>query len=398
MPAPLFQWHTDARAFVAGQQIAPQPYAPRQRVPAAPLTEAFDGLFNAMGNQAFCISDTPVENLTALDANQFATLTGGTSGAPKVIARTQASWIASFEINAEQFDYTTTDSIAVLGGLSHSLALYGVLEALHLGLDIHALSGLGPAAQARELRAQKCRIIYATPTQMRLLPTHTPLNDVRLILCGGGAMTADTHAHIASLCPNANLHVFYGAAETSFVTMSTADTPEGSVGQAYAGVELALREIDANGTGAIWVRSPYLFERYLHGNSPHTHREDDWLTVGELGWLDSGGNLFVQGRAGRVFNIADQTIYPEALEAHICTQLHVPYCAVLARPDKLRGQQLVAVLAGPEDSTRRRDVQECCKAAGLYVPRHIEFIDPFPLLPSGKPDLSNIAAKIGAVL
>lgn len=398
MPAPLFQWHTDARAFVAGRQFVPQPRTPRHWVPAVPLADAFDGLFSAVGNHPFCVSETPLPDLTILAANQFATLTGGTSGAPKVIARTQASWIASFEINAAQFGYTATDSIAVLGGLSHSLALYGVLEALHLGLDIHALSSLGPAAQVGELRAQRCQIIYATPTQLRLLPSLPPLNDVRLILCGGGAMTPDTRAHIASLCPNADLQVFYGAAETSFVTMSNAHTPEGSVGRAYAGVDLALRDTSADGTGTIWVRSPYMFAEYLQGDSPHTRRDGDWLTVGELGLLDDDGHLFVLGRAGRVFNIADQTIYPEALEAHICALLQVPYCAVLARPNKLRGRQLVAVLAGPEDGTRSRALQESCKSAGLYVPRCVEFIDPFPLLPSGKPDLSQIAGKIGAVL
>jgi long-chain acyl-CoA synthetase len=69
-------------------------------------------------------------------------------------------------------------------------------------------------------------------------------------------------------------------------------TPEGSVGKAYDGVEIAVRDPDASGTGLVWLRSPYLFERYLRGESPHTRRDGDWLTVGEYGTIDAQGYLF----------------------------------------------------------------------------------------------------------
>lgn len=398
MPAALFQWHADARAFVAGQQVVPQQHSPFCAVPATPAAQALEGLFSAMGQQPFYVGDTGGADLTALESHQFATLTGGSSGPPKVILRTQASWIASFEVNAAQFAYTPQDSIAVLGSLAHSLSLYGVLEALHLGLDIHVLNALGPATQAKQLRTQRCRILYATPTQLRLLPATVPLPDLRLILCGGGAMTPDTRAHIAKLCPNAQLHVFYGAAETSFVTLSDASTPEGSVGRAYPGVEIALRDTDASHTGTIWVRSPYTYDRYLNGNSPHTRQEGDWLTVGELGRFDAGGYLFVEGRAGRVVNIADQTVYPEALEAHISAITQLPHCAVLTQQDALRGRQLVAILPGAQDAALARSVKDGCQSAGLHVPRRIAFLDPFPLLPSGKPDLRRISELTGTLL
>jgi len=398
MPAAHFKWHPDARVFVAGQRIRQQRQHTSPTIRAKPAAQALDGILNSMGAHPFCVSDTDNIDLTALTSLQFATLTGGTSGAPKVIARTQASWISSFEINAAQFCYTAQDSIAVLGSLAHSLSLYGVLEALHLGLDLHVLGGLGPAAQTAQLRAQSCRILYATPTQLRLLPATAPLNDVRLILCGGGAMTADTRAHIKALCPNARLHLFYGAAETSFVTLSDETTPEGSVGRAYAGVDIALRDTNARGTGTIWVRSPYLFDGYLQGDSQHTRREGDWLTVGELGRIDSQGYLYIQGRAGRVINIADQTVYPEALEAHISAATQLPYCAVMTQADDLRGRKLLAILPGVRDPELIRLVKDSCRTAGLHVPRHIVFLAPFPLLPSGKPDLGEIAKQTEAHL
>ena len=389
-----FIWHPDTRAFAAGNEAVPKTQKTAARIPAHPTEAAFIGIYNALGKTPFCVADVAEMDLATLDVLQFATLTGGTSGAPKIIARSQASWIASFRINAELFSYDANDSIAVLGGLAHSLALYGALEALHLGLDIHALSALGPHAQARQLNTHRCTILYATPTQLRLLPKESTLPHLRLILCGGGALDPATRAHIRALCPNAQLHVFYGAAETSFVTIGNADTPHGSVGQAYPQTQIEIRDTDADGIGEIWVRSPYLFEHYLQGDSPHTRRSGDWMTVGELGHLDAQGNLYIKGRAGRVITVADQTIYPETLEAQICALTGLPFCAVIARPDPVRGYHMIAVLPGPEDAKMRMTLTAACKSNGLHAPRKIVFLDPFPLLLSGKPDISRIGTVV----
>lgn len=399
MPTPCFRWHPEARIFAGAVEVQPRDAAAVAAIPAQPVTAAIAGLHAALAtNTGFCISDPALPHLAQLPPLHFATLTGGTSGTPKVILRTQASWIASFESNAIQFGYARTDSIAVLGGLNHSLALYGVLEGLHFGLSVHILSPLKPSGQSAQIRARRCTILYATPTQLRLLPKDAPLPDVHLILCGGGVLGAEVRRHITALCPNAKLHVFYGAAETSFVTMGDSATPEGSVGSAYAHVDIAIRDPDNTGTGIVWVRSPYLCTAYLHGNSPHTQRDGAWMTVGEYGRLDAKGYLFLRGRAGRVVTIADTTVFPEEIEAQLGTVQGVGQCVVLARPDGLRGHHLIAVLDGPEDALLRTQLIQHCASRGLTPLRDIVFLDPFPLLTSGKPDLPRIAALTGCTL
>ena len=59
--------------------------------------------------------------------------------------------------------------VAVLGALSHSLALYAAIEALHLGADLHLLVGCSPSRQCREMRARGVQVLYATPVQLRML-------------------------------------------------------------------------------------------------------------------------------------------------------------------------------------------------------------------------------------
>lgn len=393
-----FQWHQEAKAFAGRTEVARQGHG-SARIPATPCSRALEDLRTALGgSSAFCVSDTPLPPIDTLDPDHFATLTGGTSGPPKVIVRSQLSWIKSFHANAAQFAYTPNDSIAVLGTLTHSLALYGVLEGLHLGLTVHALAASPPSGQRNTVHSAGITILYATPTQLRLLPPGTTLPNIRLILCGGGALPPATRTHITALCPNASLYVFYGAAETSFITLSDADTPEGSVGRPYPEVEIEIRDPDPTGTGALWVRSPYLFNEYLQGGSTHTRHDDGWLTIGEIGRLDTQGCLFLRGRAGRVFTIADQTIYPEELEAQFMSLHGVPNCAVLARVDPLRGHHLIVVVEGPESANLRKTLFEQCTRTGVSRPRDVIFLDPFPLLPSGKPDLMHIATLTGATL
>lgn len=392
-------WHPDAHAFAGHEEVVRMGGPALAHIPADPPAMALGALHRTLGsNIPFCISDTAPPNLDTLAPHQFATLTGGTSGKPKTILRSQQSWITSFETNATHFAYTPQDSIAVLGALSHSLALYGVLEGLHLGLSVHALSPLKPTAQSDSLRDTRCTILYATPTQLRLLPADKPLLNIRLILCGGGTLAEQTRTRITTLCPNARLHVFYGAAETSFITLSDAQTPEGSVGRAYPDVDIEIRAADSMGTGLIWVRSPYLFEGYLNGESPHTQRNGDWLTVGEYGTMDAQGYLYLRGRAGRMINIADTAVFPEELEAQIAAMPEMPNCAILSRLDAMRGRHLVAVIEGSENPHLRDRLMTYCEQQGLIAPRTIEFMKSFPLLPSGKHDLTSIAALTGCVL
>ena len=145
-------------------------------------------------------------------------------------------------------------SVAVLGGLVQSLALYGALEGMHLGARVHLLGGLRPDRQAQALAARGVQVLYATPAQLRGLAGALP--DLRLVLVGGSKLDAGLRAGLAALAPGAELREFYGAAETSFITLADADTPEGSVGRAYPGVELDIRQ------GEVWVKSPYLFNGY----------------------------------------------------------------------------------------------------------------------------------------
>ncbi|MEI2383840.1 AMP-binding protein [Breoghania sp. JC706] len=327
-------------------------------------------------------------------AGHIECMTSGSRGRPKVIRRALSSWERSFEVNRELFGFTADDRAAVFGNLGHSLALYGVLEALHAGAGVEFMAGMRPDHQAERLAEAGVSVLYATPTQLKLLPAERGIPGVRLILCGGGALDRATAERVASVFPSAELRQFYGASETSFITLSDGGTPEGSVGRAYPGVEIEIRNASA-GIGEIWVRSPYLFEGYSEGESADTRRDGEFLTVGELGRQDGEGYLWLAGRTSRMVTIADRNVFPEEIERVLAEVLGSRACAVISRKDVLRGNVLVVFIEGRDDDAEERLLRQKIRGelGPEMVPRRFVYLDPFPLLASGKPDLGALEGR-----
>ncbi len=309
------------------------------------------------------------------------TLTSGSTGTPRRIRRTQASWIASFEVNARLFGLGPGRRVGIPGQLVQSLALYGSIETLHLGGQLHPLDGLRPDHQAQEIRTQGIDTLYSSPVQMRLIAeAGLPLPSLQLVLCGGARLDPATRDLVANVAPGASLCEFYGAAEASFITLSDADTPTESVGRAYPGTEIEVRD------GEIWVRSPYLFQDYAGDPGPARWR-DGWLSVGEFGRLENG-YLYLLGRAGRMVTVADQNVFPEAVESFLLTLPGVTRAAALVRPDPRRGHVIEAFVSGGDADA----VLLACRSqlGPLAAPRRIHRIADWPLLPSGKTDLAAL--------
>ncbi|NHX27357.1 long-chain fatty acid--CoA ligase, partial [Escherichia coli] len=249
---------------------------------------------------------------------------------------------------------------------------------------------LRPERQWRRMHEAGVSVLDATPTQLRLmLAGEGPaLPALRHVFCGGGKLDPECRADLARHAPDAQILEFYGATETSFITMADADTPQGSVGRPYPGVEMLIRDADAGGVGEIWLRSPYLFSGYATGSSADTRWDDRFLSIGEMGYLDAQGNLFLKGRKNRMVTVADHNVFPEDIEA-VLTATSGRLSAAIPVPDAQRGHAIVAVIAGAADGALPpRLRQACSRALGPHAaPRRVLFADPFPLLPAGKPDL-----------
>lgn len=399
--ADRFRWHPAARLHASdGTEVAPM-------ADGAPVLDDADApavLAAAMGRaslgQSFRIGglDQPAPADGAQP--QFETLTSGTSGQPRRIRRAQATWTASFAVNARLFGIEPGARVAVLGRLSHSLALYAAAEGLHLGASVHLLDRLRPDRQRHALAGLGITHLYATPAQLRLLcDAPGPVLGLAHVILGGSKLDAALRAALGSLAPAARVAEFYGAAETSFITLSQPDVPPDSVGRAYPGVTLSIRDdrgadLPDGQSGAVWVRSPYLFAGYGDGAPGPARWSNDWLSVGEIGTLRDGC-LYLHGRAGRMVTVADQNVFPEEIEAFLST-LGLSRVAVLPRPDPLRGSVLVAVAEGQGAASETERLLRAMRDrfGPLKSPRALIWRADWPVLTSGKPDLARLAAEL----
>lgn len=323
----------------------------------------------------------------------FETLTSGSLGRPRRIRRGVASWMASIAVNARLFGIGPGTRVAIPGNPVQSLALYAAVEGLVLGAEVQMLDGLRPDRQRRAMVGASH--IYAAPAQLRqLVEAGGPLLAARRIVTGGARLDAGLRAEIGRVAPAAEVTEFYGAAETSFITLAGAEAPPESVGRAYPGVEIEVcgpgGAVLAEGEiGEIWVRSPYVFDGYAGIDPGQARWRDGWLSVGELGRM-AGDWLVLAGRAGRMVTVAGENVFPEEIEAFLLRQAGVRQAAVLARPDARRGVVLVAVLAG--ESAAEPAILAALRAelGPVKAPRRVLWTEGWPLLASGKTDLAAL--------
>ncbi len=337
----------------------------------------------------------------------FIIQTGGTTGNKKQILRLQNTWIQSFKINQKKWSISNHDSYGILGDLTHSISFYGLMEGLFLGTNVTLLYDWLPSSQFHEIAKRKLTVLYATPIQLKLLlrafeiHQFEPNSTLRRIIVGGSKLSSPLVTKLENIFPKAIITEFYGTTETSFITVSNPDTPQGSVGKAYK--DVIVRVVNESGdvlpsdvTGNIEVTSPYLFEGYIIDGKFSSNKTDFYQT-GERGFLDKNGNLFLMGRKDRMINILDVNVQPEEIESYLETFEHVNMAYVYPELDKYKGTQLQACLFYEIKQPDISDItKRCRKELGNYkTPKSYRLIGARPpLLASGKLNLRSIQTKL----
>ena len=396
-PALCFDWHPLASLYDSTGRPLPKTAEFQPEIPDTPSALALATALAGQG-RAFRIGG---QGAVVAEHGSFETLTGGSLGRLRRVRRTQASWLASFAVNAGLFDLQPGARVAILGRLSHSLALYGALEGVCLGAAVHLLDDLRPDHQRKALATCGITHLYATPAQLRLLtgasgPDCPTLSQV---IVGGSKLDFPLRQSLCAMAPAAQVHEFYGAAEASFITLSGPQNAPQTVGHPYPGVTVRLlsakgAEVPMGQAGEVWVKSPYLFAGYA-GDDPGSARwQDGWLSVGEVGTQTPEG-LVLHGRAGRMVTIADRNVFPEEIEALIATRPGVQAVAVLPVTDATRGAVLVACLQG-DPSCEGAILKATRTALGpLIAPKRLIWVQDWPRLPSGKTDLAALRERAG---
>jgi fatty-acyl-CoA synthase len=141
--------------------------------------------------------------------------------------------------------------------------------------------------------------------------------------------------------------------------------------------------------GEILVQS-YMTMRGYYGKDAETAQaldRDGWVHTGDMGLIRSDGHLRFMGRYKDMLKIGGENVDPMEVEAFLMSHAAINLAAVVSFPDSRLAEVGVAfVKCEPGSGLTDTDVMAHCKGriASFKIPRHVVFVDDFPMTSSGK--------------
>jgi len=291
--------------------------------------------------------------------------TSGTSGRPRWVLRTAASWVDSFAIVAGLCALGPESRTWVPGPATASMNTYAIGLVDHVGGTLVD----GPADASH---------VFCTPAALAAL-----LDDVRdpLVVVVAGDRLSPALADLAEASGH-TVHHYYGATQLSFVAWGR----DAESLRPFPAVDLDVRD------GELWVTSPWLC--LIEEGDPAVLRREvrdgrPWMTVGDRGSVTADGRLVVAGRADAV-TTGGTTVVLADVEAALR-----PYArgevVVVGRPHPRLGAVLVAVCTDPVDVAELPVVARRVLTSS-HRPRHWSVLEALPVTAAGKVDRDRIAA------
>ncbi|MBD1910802.1 MULTISPECIES: AMP-binding protein [unclassified Leptolyngbya] len=343
------------------------------------------------------------------DSPFYIGFTSGTTGHPKGILRSHASWLNSFAASRIEFDIGPTDQVLVPGSLVHSLSLYTAIEALNMGASLHILPHFTPKAILLSLNQPSITRLVAVPTVLKTVANTAQslsFSHLKTVIAGGSKLSPALRDQLATVFPQADILEYYGASELSFVSIASSREriPSESVGRAFHGVTLSVQRDDGSGMakvgeiGWIGIRSNMLCSGYLEPQPSTGFRiEQGWATVGDRGYLDENGFLYLVGREHDMLISNGINVYPSEIEAVLLQLPEIENAVILGIPDDCRGDLICAIITwnGPKHLTRNTLIHHIRTQIGqAKCPRRFFAVKTLPTTTSGKPLRSHLQAQI----
>ena len=174
-----------------------------------------------------------------------------------------------------------------------------------------------------------------------------------------------------------------------------------SAGQVNKGVEMQIidgdnRPVSPGEVGEICVKNPWLFLGYWNDkNSTRSAMLNGYLRMGDMGYLDERGFLYIVDRKKDMIISGGENIYPREVELALEKHQAVSEVAVIGIPDERWGESVLAVVVCREEAkVGESELIAHCQAhiASYKKPRKVLFVDALPRNSMGKVDKPAIRA------
>ena len=359
--------------------------------------------------------DTPPDATIRESDVAFQLYTSGTTGRAKgvMLSHKSTNLMRLSEHLEPAYCWARDDSFINALPNFHLLHLGITLQCLYNGVSITVERQFDPEAVLRSISTLKPTLLTLTPTMLQMLLDHptaasADFSSVRLTLYAGSPISLGLIKRAIAVMP-CRFMQFYGSTEaggaTSILRPDEHDLEHEdklqSCGRPMPLVE--FRIVDANGAdvadgtpGELLIRQPSITEGYWRQpEATAAVMTNGWYRSGDIARRDEEGLYYIVDRAKDMIVSGGENIYSAEVENALSIHPDVAAVAVIGVPDPRWGEAIKACVIRKAGTTlTEAELIAFAKErlAGYKVPKSVDFVESFPLVPSGKVSKKDLRA------
>ncbi|QYG93624.1 acyl-CoA synthetase [Iamia sp. SCSIO 61187] len=337
--------------------------------------------------------------------------TSGTTGKPKGVRRKlsgvppDASAVGSQYFLGMFGVKPGDDNVHLCGSpLYHTAVLAFVGASLHLGHPVVLMDRWTPESMLELIDRYKVTSSHMVPTQFHRLLALPDDVKARYDVSSTRSMV-----HAAAPCPveikqrmldwwGPSIWEYYAATEGGGTVVSPEQwlAKPGTVGLPWPSSEIRVLDDDDQDAppgvpGTVYMKLATAdFEYFKDRDKTEANRKEGFFTVGDIGYLDEDGYLFLNDRKSDMIISGGVNIYPAEIEGAFLTHPKVADAAVFGIPHPDWGEEIKAVVeaapgAEPGDELTAELLAHCAeRLAKFKLPKSIDYTTEMPRDPNGK--------------
>ncbi|WP_437526302.1 (2,3-dihydroxybenzoyl)adenylate synthase [Sorangium sp. So ce726] len=360
--------------------------------------------------------DAPPEIMAGPDARDVALLllSGGTTGAPKLIPRTHDDYVCNVRLSADVTALDANTRYLVSLPIAHNFALGcpGALGTLYAGGTVVFCKDPSPEAAFRLIEQEKITVTALIPPLVLLWLeaaewVQADLSSLQWIQAGGARLKAETAARVRPVL-GCGLQQVYGMAE-GLLNFTRLDDPEPAVINTQ-GLPVAeddeVRIVDASDVevadgevGELQVRGPYTIRGYYRAEeyNRRAFTADGFYRSGDLVRRLASGHLVVEGRSKDVINRGGEKVPVEELENYLMAHPAIRDVAIVGIPDATMGERTCACIIARGEAPTLAEVNAYLSRLGVAafkLPDRLKVLESFPQTSVGKVNKRALAKQV----
>ncbi|APB01834.1 (2,3-dihydroxybenzoyl)adenylate synthase [Nocardia seriolae] len=364
------------------------------------------------------LNSIPVDgdSLPDIDPSDIALMlvSGGTTGLPKLIARTHDDYVYNARASAEVCELGPDDVYLATLPVAHNfpLACPGVLGSIATGAAMAFVTDPSPENSFAAIERHRVTVTAVVPPLAQLWCAaveweEADLSSLRLLQVGG-AKLAEVNARAVAPALGVRLQQVFGMAE-GLLNYTRAEDADDLVcttqGRPLSPAD-EVRVVDEHGDdvpdgaeGELLTRGPYTLRGYYRApeHNSRAFTPDGFYRSGDLVRRLPSGHLVVSGRIKDVINRGGENISCDELEEHLLAYPGVRHAAAVGLPDPALGEKVCVVLVTTGELPALPDVKAFLTARGLATykqPDVLRQADSLPVTAVGKIDKKALAAAL----